>query len=63
MDKYDSLTDCYCYPDSQVLKNKLNIKKLSELEEAEREITAYTIKNVEFGFPPYNLEYMCHLHY
>ena len=30
----------YCYPESYVLKNKLNIKVQEELEEAERAITS-----------------------
>lgn len=32
--------DYYCYPDSSVLRNKLNIKDEAELNAAEREITA-----------------------
>lgn len=37
--------DYYCYPNSPVLKNKLNIKDEKRLNEAEREITA--IKTLE----------------
>ena len=37
--------DYYCYPDSSVLKNKLNIDDEKALNEAEREITA--IKTLE----------------
>ena len=37
--------DYYCYPDSSVLKNKLNIENEKALNEAEREITA--IKTLE----------------
>lgn len=46
MDKYyyefeqDSI---YCYPDSFILKNKLNIREQDVLEEAERNITALRI--------------------
>lgn len=32
--------DKYCYPESNVLKNKLNIKESSELEKAERDISS-----------------------
>ncbi|WP_252178452.1 Fic family protein [Endozoicomonas sp. 4G] len=62
MDKYDSANDCYCYQGSTILKNKLNIKDMDELEEAEREITAITAGRIFFRPPPYNLEYMKHLH-
>lgn len=37
--------DYYCYPDSSVLKNKLNIDDEKALNEAEREVTA--IKTLE----------------
>ena len=30
----------YCYPNSSVLKNKLNITQQDKLDEAERQITA-----------------------
>lgn len=33
----------YCYPDSFILKNKLNIREQSVLEDAERNITALRI--------------------
>ena len=41
--KYDVYTteqSIYCYPDSDVLKNKLNIRDRDELKQAEEEITA-----------------------
>ncbi|WP_444995022.1 putative adenosine monophosphate-protein transferase Fic [Aliikangiella sp. IMCC44359] len=62
MDKYDTVSDHYCYKGTFVLKNKLNIKNMAELERAEREITAFTINNVRYKAPPYNLEYMKMLH-
>ena len=46
--------DYYCYPDSSVLKNKLNIKDEKALNEAEREITA--IKTLELIDKPLNGE-------
>lgn len=36
----------YCYPHSQVLRNKLNITDVKELYEAEREITSLKIAKV-----------------
>lgn len=62
MDKYDSSNDYYCYPGTFVLKNKLNIEDVSTLEAAEREITAETVKAVNYQSPPYNLDYMRKLH-
>jgi cell filamentation protein len=62
MDKYDASNDHYCYAKTTVLKNKLNIKDMNELENAEREITALTIQNIKFKKFPYNLGYMKELH-
>lgn len=63
MDKYDAANDHYCYQGTTVLKNRLNIHDIDELELAEREITALTINRVNFGHPPYDLDYMRHLHF
>ncbi|WP_444935312.1 putative adenosine monophosphate-protein transferase Fic [Microbulbifer sp. JMSA004] len=62
MDKYDATNDHYCYQGTSVLKNKLNIQKMDKLEQAEREISALTVKRVRFRPPPYNLDYMKLLH-
>lgn len=43
--------DFYCYPDSSVLKNKLNIKDWGTLDKAEREITG--LKAVQFSDSPF----------
>ena len=43
--------DYYCYPDSKVLRNKLNIEDEKNLETAEREITS--LKAVEFVSNPF----------
>lgn len=37
---YTTVQSIYCYPDSDVLKNKLNIKEMHELKQAEEEITS-----------------------
>lgn len=63
MDKYDAANDRYCYQGTNTLKNKLNIKSMDELEEAEREITEITVRRISFSPPPYDLEYMKNLHY
>lgn len=39
-DVYTTVQSRYCYPDSDVLKNKLNIRDVDELKQAEEEITA-----------------------
>lgn len=62
MDKYDAISDHYCYKGTAILKNKLDIQDLSTLENAEREITALTIENIHFSQPPYDLGYMRKLH-
>ena len=35
------MTDPYCYPNTRVLKNKLDIKDADELQEAERRLSKY----------------------
>ena len=63
MDKYDtSYSDHYCYSGTSVLKNRLNIRDFKEFEDAEREITAFTISLVEYREPPYDLSYLQLLH-
>lgn len=62
MDKYDAANDHYCYQGSNTLTNKLNIKDIDELENAEREITALTSQKIIFQHPPYGLDYMRNLH-
>ena len=39
-DVYTTVQSMYCYPDSDVLKNKLNIRNKDELKAAEEEFTA-----------------------
>ena len=39
-DVYTTVQSMYCYPDSNVLKNKLNIRDKAELKQAEEEFTA-----------------------
>ena len=37
----------YCYPDSEVLKNKLNIRDGRELFKAELELTAIRLRELQ----------------
>ena len=62
MDNYDASNDYYCYPNSAVLKNKLNIQDMDALETAEREITAFTIRSIQYSPAPYNLLNFKRLH-
>lgn len=62
MDKYDAANDHYCYPGTNILKNKLNIREMDKLERAERDITAITVRKIKFSHPPYDLNYMRTLH-
>lgn len=56
--------DYYCYPDSKVLRNKLNIQDEKTLDTAEREITG--LKAVEFVSNPFpdelDFNYVKNLH-
>ena len=63
MDKYDAANDHYCYPNTGVLINLLNIQDAARLEEAERLITSKTVEQVHYQPPPYDLGYFQHLHY
>ncbi|HAS23956.1 MAG TPA: hypothetical protein DCR51_12755 [Idiomarina loihiensis] len=44
-DKYGVAQDRYCYPNSDVLKNLLDIREPSELEEAEASLSAARAKD------------------
>lgn len=58
MDRYDDADDQYCYSGTSVLKNKLGILQLDELEAAERDITAVTHRAIRYAPPPYSLEFL-----
>ena len=55
----------YCYPQANVLKNKLNIKDADSLLEAERSITALRILELKQSYPDGKLDfsYFKHLHF
>lgn len=63
MDRYDANQDHYCYPETSILKNRLNIRDQWILEQAERDITDQSIHQVSFQAPPYSLDYLQHLHH
>lgn len=63
MDKYGVSGDTrYCYKNSDVLKNKLNILDAQTLQQAELELSEYASSLIEFAEPPYNLNYLQKIH-
>lgn len=61
-DKYGIGQDSYCYPNSDILINSLNIHDEILLEDAEREISSLCANQIEFALPPYDLNYFCAIH-
>lgn len=62
-DKYGADGDSvYCYPQSGILKNKLNLHDEQILEEAEREFSSQAAVNIEYQEPPYHLDYLRQIH-
>lgn len=61
-DKYGVLHDADCYPGTDVLVNKLDIRDPRLLEEAEADFAALAAESIELGVPPFDLRYLCRLH-
>ena len=57
MDRYDSWSDHYCYPGTNVLINRYGIKDIDLLEEAERSVTTITAQNLTLSQPPFFSHY------
>ncbi|GKW48568.1 putative adenosine monophosphate-protein transferase Fic [Halomonas sp. NCCP-2165] len=62
MDKYGTDQDPYCYPGTQVLRNRLGIEDAAQLVEAEKHLSLGAAQAIEFEPPPYDLPYLCRLH-
>lgn len=62
VDKYGAGDDPYCYPGSDVLINKLDIKEDEKLAEAEKVLSDLSLDDIEFSPPPYNLDYFQSIH-
>ncbi|WNL43241.1 putative adenosine monophosphate-protein transferase Fic [Halomonas sp. PAMB 3264] len=62
MDKYGTGQDPYCYPGTDVLRNKLNIDEAATLEEAERDLSMINAASIELEPPPFDLAYLQRLH-
>lgn len=61
-DKYGTGQDPYCYPNSDILINILNIRDDQLLEEAERDLSTLCANDIEFALPPYDLNYLSSIH-
>lgn len=61
-DKYGTGNDPYCYADSEVLCNILNIEDIAELEKAESELTELAALQIDLKPPPYDLRYLKAIH-
>ncbi|KQE76647.1 hypothetical protein APB90_06330 [Acinetobacter baumannii] len=58
MDKYGEMGDSlYCYPGTNILKNKLNIHDEQILEQAELALSGLASNLIEYAEPPYDLQY------
>lgn len=65
-DKYGVAHDKYCYPNSDVLVNLLNIRDSALLDEAEAEFTAERYRTYEPSQPAlsdFSFEHLKHLHH
>lgn len=63
VDKYGVGDDPYCYPGTDILVNKLDIKDDTKLAEAEKVLSDLSLEDIEYTPPPYNLEYFKNIHY
>jgi cell filamentation protein len=62
MDKYGVGQDIYCYPDSDVLINLLDLRDELDLFDAERDLSLLAAEQIDFAAPPYNLAYLQAIH-
>lgn len=53
MNRYLVWRDHYCYPDSDVLMNRYDIRDQTLLDQAERDVTALTIHTIKLSHPPF----------
>lgn len=61
-DKYGVGQDPYCYPGSNVLRNRLDIRDDPTLSEAEYQLSAVAAEHLDFSPPPYDLTYLQNIH-
>ena len=58
LDKYGVGQDPYCYPGTDVLRNRLGLTDESALHEAERNLSEIAASQLDFDLPPYDLAYL-----
>jgi cell filamentation protein len=62
-DKYGVGHDPYCYPNTSLLINLLELKSEKELEAAEVELTSYRLQTFQPDFESLNFAYLCLIHH
>ena len=62
LDKYGVGQDPYCYPGTDVLRNRLGLTDESALHEAERNLSEIAASQLDFDLPPYDLAYLQRIH-
>ena len=62
-DKYGISSDPYCWPGTSILRNELGIRDEDLLADAEAEFAALALERIEINGPPFDLAYLCHLHF
>ncbi|MDV7210045.1 putative adenosine monophosphate-protein transferase Fic [Azotobacter beijerinckii] len=62
MDKYGTGQDPYCYPGTDILRNRLDLQDEGQLSRAERELSELAASQLDFEPPPYGLDYLKHIH-
>jgi cell filamentation protein len=60
--KYGTGKDPYCYENTDVLVNKLDIKNPTILEQAETELSNISSTSIDFSPPPYDFSYLQSIH-
>lgn len=61
-DKYGVGADPYCYPGSEVLRNRHGITDDVALQVMERRFSTLAADTIEFDLPPYDLPYLQRIH-
>lgn len=60
--KYGTGHDSYCYPGTQILRNRLGIVDEANLNQAERDVSASAANEIEYCLPPYDLAALQKIH-
>jgi len=63
IDKYGVVHDPYCYPETSVFINLLELQSEKELEAAEVELTSYRLQTFQPDFENLTFTYLCLLHH